>query len=185
MNNDYIIMFDENGSPYIEHAYGNHKYLMKIGEGLKARYFYTQEEIAAYQRALHNTFKQRTQNTNKAINSVETKPGTINNTGKKTVNSINKTPHTNKRPIANTETMSDKMKNSFKLSDNQVQQIRQKLYSGKTLSKYELSALNRYYEKRRKNGNKRPTGRTRNVTGKATPIVKKDRLDDISEPFEK
>lgn len=53
---DYIITYDENGQAYIEHAFWNrkgqtkknHKYLLKIGEGVKARYFYTKAEVDAY-----------------------------------------------------------------------------------------------------------------------------------------
>lgn len=79
MDNDYIILFDENGSPYIAHAFGDrlrsaatsvgnaatsaygntkagvgrgtratHKYIDKIVENGRTRYFYTQEELKAY-----------------------------------------------------------------------------------------------------------------------------------------
>ena len=53
----YYIAVDENGEAYIEHGLFDrarstgqraHKYLMKIGEGAKARYLYTQEEVRAY-----------------------------------------------------------------------------------------------------------------------------------------
>lgn len=57
-DNDYIVLVDENGQPYIAHSlFGNvkkaarsagsraHKYIAKWGEGAKARYFYTQEEL--------------------------------------------------------------------------------------------------------------------------------------------
>ena len=67
---DYVILFDENGQPYIAHswksawgkvksgakrAYGAaksggskaHKYLMKVGKGAKAKYAYTKEEVDA------------------------------------------------------------------------------------------------------------------------------------------
>ena len=52
MNENYIILIDENGRPYIEHGIGDrmHKYIMKIGDGAKARYFYTQQEIEAYRK---------------------------------------------------------------------------------------------------------------------------------------
>lgn len=65
--NDYIIAFDENGKPYIAHsAVGNavnrvasavknargdrqnHKYILKIDENGRKRYFYTQDEVKAY-----------------------------------------------------------------------------------------------------------------------------------------
>lgn len=52
MESEYIIVYDENGEPHLEHAWLRrgqaHKYIMKIGEGLKARYFYTQAEVDAY-----------------------------------------------------------------------------------------------------------------------------------------
>lgn len=52
--NDYIIAVDRDGQPYIAHAWGRgangqHKYIAKIGEGAKARYFYTQEQLRAFQ----------------------------------------------------------------------------------------------------------------------------------------
>lgn len=67
--NDYIIAVDRDGQPYIAHAWGqrganaNHKYIAKIGEGAKARYFYTQEQLRAFQQGT----RQGVQNTaNKA-----------------------------------------------------------------------------------------------------------------------
>ena len=58
---NYVICIDENGQPYIAHSVftkardavsstgrSAHKYIAKIGEGAKARYFYTQEELRAY-----------------------------------------------------------------------------------------------------------------------------------------
>lgn len=50
MDRDYIVAFDENGQPYIAHAWGKgtaHKYIEKWGEGAKARYFYTKQELEA------------------------------------------------------------------------------------------------------------------------------------------
>ena len=74
--NDYVILFDETGTPYIAHAgllsgarnamstvasaaanaakgvgrgvRQNHKYILKVIENNKPRYFYTQEEVKAY-----------------------------------------------------------------------------------------------------------------------------------------
>lgn len=54
------MLVDENGQPYIAHAFWNkkgqtkknHKYIAKIGEGVKARYFYTQQELDAYKKEL-------------------------------------------------------------------------------------------------------------------------------------
>ena len=74
---DYILLIDEAGQPYIAHGLWSsaksvakkagsavkstatsagrsaHKYLMKVGEGAKARYFYTKAEIDAL---LANTY---------------------------------------------------------------------------------------------------------------------------------
>lgn len=60
MSKDYVVLFDENGKPYVAHsAQGSvnsgvrtvgkatHKYLLKVGEGAKARYAYTKEEVDA------------------------------------------------------------------------------------------------------------------------------------------
>lgn len=48
--NDYIIMTDSSGRHYLSHGYAwrSHKYILKIGEGAKALYFYTQKEIQNY-----------------------------------------------------------------------------------------------------------------------------------------
>lgn len=64
--NDYIVLVDESGKPYIAHAltsvggsskskgFGkgrgwreNVKYIAKWGEGAKAKYFYTREQLEA------------------------------------------------------------------------------------------------------------------------------------------
>ena len=53
-NDFYYIAVDENGQAYIEHGVLRnigqraHKYIMKIGDGAKARYLYTKEEVQAY-----------------------------------------------------------------------------------------------------------------------------------------
>ena len=46
---DYIVTFDQNGSPTIVHSF---KYFQKIKNGLKTRYFYSKAEWDAYQRNL-------------------------------------------------------------------------------------------------------------------------------------
>ena len=61
--NGYYIAFDENGQAYIEHGLIRnigqkaHKYIMKVGEGAKARYFYTKEQIEAYKKNLQDRKK--------------------------------------------------------------------------------------------------------------------------------
>lgn len=52
---NYMISYDRDGSYHLEHAWGKKtgkasvKYIAKIGEGAKARYFYTQEQLKAFQ----------------------------------------------------------------------------------------------------------------------------------------
>ena len=71
-------------SSHIEHAMapggsrGRHKYILKIGNGPNARYFYTQEEVAAYRNSIRggarnsdtanirNTMNRQQRNTNEA-----------------------------------------------------------------------------------------------------------------------
>lgn len=54
MNNNYVILVDENGQPYIVHSiFGDarkkgSKYIERIKEGAKTRYFYTKSELDAY-----------------------------------------------------------------------------------------------------------------------------------------
>ena len=52
MNKDYIVLVDENGQPYIAHAFGEHKYIQRLLINGKNRYFYTREQIEAYLRRL-------------------------------------------------------------------------------------------------------------------------------------
>lgn len=60
--NDYIISIDENGQVYLAHAFWNrkgkikqnHKYIEKIVDGAKTRYFYTQQELDAYKQKAKN-----------------------------------------------------------------------------------------------------------------------------------
>ena len=54
--NKYVLRKDTDGSVYLAHAYpmtrnrqAPVKYIAKIGEGSKSRYFYTQEQLRAYQ----------------------------------------------------------------------------------------------------------------------------------------
>ena len=56
MDNEYIILIDENGSPYLSHAWGkreDHKYKLRVdnyyGQG-KHLYLYTDKEVAAFQK---------------------------------------------------------------------------------------------------------------------------------------
>lgn len=56
MNNDYVILIDENGEPYLAHAWGqkkDHKYKLRVenyyGNG-RHLYLYTDAEVAAFQK---------------------------------------------------------------------------------------------------------------------------------------
>lgn len=55
---------------------GKHKYIAKIGEGIKARYFYTQEQIDAYKNAMSGKTQANTRSapTSANITSSKTKP---------------------------------------------------------------------------------------------------------------
>ena len=75
---DYYIAFDYSGEPYIAHAWGqrgpnqSHKYIARIGEGPKARYFYTPEELRAFQMG----GRQKAQN---AVNAAKQKTANVAN----------------------------------------------------------------------------------------------------------
>ena len=85
-NEFYYIAIDKNGEPYIEHGLLKnvgkkaHKYIMKIGEGAKARYFYTKEEVDAYYRKEKDKTKAAAKNIGNSIKS----------TGDKIKNEFNK-----------------------------------------------------------------------------------------------
>lgn len=79
--NRYYIAIDENGEAYIEHGLFDrarstgqraHKYLMKIGEGAKARYLYTQEEVRAYMQGGRRAVQNAGRN---AVNTIKDKVG--------------------------------------------------------------------------------------------------------------
>lgn len=59
--NDYVIAINENGEPYIAHAFENHKYFQKIRDGIRTRYFYTREQLDAYLRRLRGARLMRRQ----------------------------------------------------------------------------------------------------------------------------
>lgn len=71
MNNDYVILVDENGQPFIAHGiFGDArkqgaKYIERIKEGAKTRYFYTKAELDAYrnkQQANKRAIQEKSQN---------------------------------------------------------------------------------------------------------------------------
>ena len=62
MESNYMICIDESGTPYLEHAWGKKasvKYIAKIGEGAKARYFYTQDQLRAFQQGAKQSAQQK------------------------------------------------------------------------------------------------------------------------------
>ena len=72
MNNDYIIAVDETGQPFIAHASGIGswknkavKYIKKIKDGAKTRYFYTQKELDAYYAEKHGEKQSKPKTRNK------------------------------------------------------------------------------------------------------------------------
>lgn len=73
--NDYIIAVDRDGQPYIAHVWGRgangqHKYIAKIGEGAKARYFYTQEQLRAFQQGARQGAQNAANTAKNKINTV-------------------------------------------------------------------------------------------------------------------
>lgn len=101
--NDYVILFDENGSPYIAHAgllerargaanaaanraqqvanqakgvgrgvRQNHKYILKVNENGKTRYFYKQEEVRAYYEAKKRGIKNAAEYAQNAVKNTAT-----------------------------------------------------------------------------------------------------------------
>ncbi len=71
MNNNYVILVDENGHPFIAHGiFGDArkqgtKYIERIKEGAKTRYFYTKAELDAYrnkQQANKRAIQEKSQN---------------------------------------------------------------------------------------------------------------------------
>ena len=134
MENCYIITVDENGEPYLEHAWLRrgqaHKYIMKIGDGLKARYFYTQAEVDAYM----NQGKRTVQ---KAKNSVD-------NTKQKLISNVNDTykkrfdvPAIDRRGSTYTDNYIDRAEKTQKKADEYA-----KNHNGKRDSALDLVAKN-------------------------------------------
>ena len=74
--NDYIIAVDRDGQPYIAHAWKDHKYIAKI----KDRYFYTQEQLRAFQQGAKQGFEKGINN--KRLNSFTEKVASNNATSK-------------------------------------------------------------------------------------------------------
>ena len=113
-NEFYYIAIDENGEPYIEHGLLKnvgkkaHKYIMKIGEGAKARYFYTKEEVDAY----YNKVK------NKASDTVKKTTQTAKNASKNAASSVrdaaDSVMDTGKKVASNAKSKVDRMKDEFK-----------------------------------------------------------------------
>lgn len=130
-NDDYVILIDENGQPYIEHSVFSkardavksagrsaHKYVAKIGEGAKARYFYTQEELKAFynrgKKALSDasglTARRQVQATARVAGASSNSPGTRKAAGRAYADAVAKYART---PLGRIETfMQDPLGNT-------------------------------------------------------------------------
>ena len=102
-DNDYIVLIDENGQPYIAHGWRDWarsapaaaknaartagrkatKYIEKIVDKGKARYFYTQDELKAYYDNLRNTASSTARNAASRVRTAATN----------TRNAVNRTAH--------------------------------------------------------------------------------------------
>lgn len=79
-DNDYIVLIDENGQPYIAHA----KFIDKIKTAAgKFRYFYDADELKAYYENLRNTASNAARNTVNRVQTVATNTrNTVNRTAR-------------------------------------------------------------------------------------------------------
>lgn len=187
MEDRYSIRLDENGQPYLAHALfnsgrqgqgtrQNHKYILKIGQGEQARYFYTPEEVRAYYNELKKKAsgkvedaKKFVQNTvkNTAKSAKETKEDieqTLNQTKQDAVSDI-------KRTAKNVKSKAEQMREEFRKKD-QEKTVAEPLRS-KGQDAPNDAATKSMPQSESDWENNRPEGRKRNVTGNADPIVKK------------
>ena len=79
-DNDYIVLIDENGQPYIAHA----KFIDKIKTAAgKFRYFYDADELKAYYENLRNTASNAARNTVNRVQTIATNTrNTVNRTAR-------------------------------------------------------------------------------------------------------
>ena len=124
-NDFYYIAIDENGEAYIEHGILQnvgkkaHKYIMKIGDGAKARYFYTKEEVQAYYNKTRNKASDAANNTVKNVQNILNKTA---QTAKKTAGNAllsvreatDTVAETGRKAISNVKSKADRMKDEYK-----------------------------------------------------------------------
>lgn len=169
MDRDYIITFDENGEPYIAHALGSRlsgaasnarragsRYLMKIQTKYGNRYFYTPQEVQAYQRAKSGV--------KKAANSAKS---AVNNTKKQ----VNQTVKTLKSDLKKRQTWKNAEKEAASpLKD--VKQIDKGWYQGRIETAAESTYDKKYAEKTKKTYDKTKLGKAENAVKESVDKVK-------------
>lgn len=166
--NDYVILFDENGTPYISHglldnaksavnsaaqkvtnvAKGvgrgireNHEYILKVFENGKARYFYTQDEVKAYYQAKRLGIKNAADYAKKAVSSAK-------DAAKSTVDKAQNAFESQAAKVKDAvTTRTDDVRN--KLNDMQQQHKTEKELSAAEKRK---KATEDYYQERRSSG---------------------------------
>lgn len=96
--NDYIITTDACGRHYISHGYEwkSHKYILRIGKGAKALYFYTQKEIQDY---LNKHGKSENQNASKELDRPESRKRNVTGAAAP----IQKTEKVSSTPVGNAQ----------------------------------------------------------------------------------
>lgn len=171
MDRDYIITFDENGEPYIAHALGSRlsgaasnarragsRYLMKIQTKYGNRYFYTPQEVQAYQRAKSGV--------KKAANSAKS---AVNNTKKQ----VNQAVKTLKSDLKKRRTWKNAEKEAASpLKD--VKQIDKGWYQGRIETAAESTYDKKYAEATKKTYNKTKLGKAENAVKSASDRVKEE-----------
>ena len=171
MDRDYIIAFDENGEPYIAHALGSRlsgavsnarragsRYLMKIQTKYGNRYFYTPQEVQAYQRAKSGV--------KKASNSAKS---AVNNTKKQ----VNQAVKTLKSDLKKRRTWKNAEKEAASpLKD--VKQIDKGWYQGRIETAAESAYDKKYAEATKKTYDKTKLGKAENAAKSATDRMKEE-----------
>lgn len=180
--NDYMILFDDNGKPYISHgildsaksavsnaAKGvgrgvreNHKYILKVLENGKNRYFYTQDEVKAYYQAKRMGVKNAAEYVQKSI-----KGAADNLTGKTdTQNAVNarKQADDAKRWESMTERAHKENLAAFKKSPTEENLARSK-QSGQALTKAKANTkrANTYADEAQKAAERNPANRVKSA----------------------
>ena len=171
MDRDYIIAFDENGEPYIAHALGSRlsgaasnvrragsRYLMKIQTKYGNRYFYTPQEVQAYQRAKSGVKK-----------AADSAKSTVNSTKKQ----VNQTVKTLKSDLKKRQTWKNAEKEAASpLKD--VKQIDKGWYQGRIETAAESAYDKKYAEATKKTYDKTKLGKAENAAKSAAERMKEE-----------